>query len=290
MRKLLTLMLSFLLFSFFFAEEVIFDGNISVKFSVDSSPKLSTFTTNNFMYVGVKGKSYFIGFLSQNSTYPYMFTIDQAYGIFNFGFANIFLGTKIQNFRVSTLGNDLWLGGNISTEIPFEIGSLYVAIDSNFSDSDSPKVNVLSLNLNLENLIIVNSVFYNNYSNLETGIEIPYSNSKILGYFKYDILNSILKKLTFGFNTKIEKADLTLSFTPDVSNFQSFEIDLSGLYTLNNNYQFGSKIDYNSKSSNINLNFYSNYKYNDILVVPSISWENKNPYAISGALELSFNF
>lgn len=290
MRKLLTLMLSFLLFSFFFAEEVIFDGSISVKFSVDSSPKLSTFTTNNFMYVGVKGKSYFIGFLSQNSTYPYMFTIDQAYGIFNFGFANIFLGTKIQNFRVSTLGNDLWLGGNISTEIPFEIGSLYVAIDSNFSDSDSPKVNVLSLNLNLENLIIVNSVFYNNYSNLETGIEIPYSNSKILGYFKYDILNSNLKKLTFGFNTKIEKADLTLSFTPDVSNFQYFEIDLSGLYTLNNNYQFGSNIDYNSQSSNINLNFYSNYKYNDILVVPSISWENKNPYAISGALELSFNF
>ncbi|RDI92706.1 hypothetical protein Ob7_01435 [Thermosipho africanus Ob7] len=290
MRKLLTLMLSFLLFSFFFAEEVIFDGNISVKFSVDSSPKLSTFTTNNFMYVGVKGKSYFIGFLSQNSTYPYMFTIDQAYGIFNFGFANIFLGTKIQNFRVSTLGNDLWLGGNISAEIPFEIGNLYVAIDPSYSNSDNPKVNVLSLNLNLENFIIVNSVFYNNYSNLETGIEIPYSNSKILGYFKYDILNSNLKKLTFGFNTKIEKADLTLSFTPDVSNFQYFEIDLSGLYTLNNNYQFGSNIDYNSQSSNINLNFYSNYKYNDILVVPSISWENKNPYAISGALELSFNF
>ncbi|MDK2886963.1 MAG: hypothetical protein PWP54_1543 [Thermosipho sp. (in: thermotogales)] len=288
MKKFLTLILVLFIFSLFLGEDIIFDGSLTLKYSVDTSPKLTVTTQNNFLYVGIKGRAFFIGFLSQDP-FSMDFSIDQAYGIFNLGFANLFLGPKVQNFKVSPLSGDLWLGGTISSEIPFYFGNIYIAVEPHISNTKSPEVSVLSLNFNLENFIL-KSVFYNNYSYLEAGLEIPIKNAKVLGYLKYDLLNKNLQNFDTGINLKFNKVDLTFSISPDPSTFQLSEIAISSLYTSNNSYQIGNDITYDSQNSILNVSVYSNYKYEDLLIIPSIKWNSENPTLISGSLELLFNF
>lgn len=288
MKKLFILMFVLLSFSLIFSEEIIFDGSLTLKYSVDLSPNLTVNARNNFLYVGIKGDAYFVGFLSQDPT-SFRFSIDQAYGIFDLGFANLFLGPKVQNFKVSDSAGDLWLGGTISADIPFSLGNIYVAIDPVFNDTVSPKVNVLSSNLSIYPFNI-RAVVYNNFSVLESGIDFTFDKYKFMVYGKFDLLTPDITKLTIGGFTSINKLDLTLSVTPDIVNFNGIKADAKLLYNINKDYQFGTDFSYNTSNSNTLVKIYSIYSYKDLTVSPSLVWNSSSVNQLSGSLEVNFNF
>ena len=289
MKKLLTLTFILLSFSLFFSEEIIFDGSLTVKYSIDFSPNLTVNTQNNFLYVGVKGDAFFIGFLSQDPT-SFDFSIDQAYGIFDLGFANLFLGPKVQNFKVSDFAGDLWLGGTISVDIPYSLGNIYVSIDPVFNDSIDPKVNVLQTTLSIYPFNI-RTVIYNNFSLLESGIDFTIDKYKLMVYGRFNLLTTKLLNLTVGGFTSFNNLDLTLSITPDILLFKGIKADTRLLYNVNKNYQFGTDFSYDTSNSNTLVKVYSIYKYKDLTVTPAFVWDTsllENQF--SSSLEVNFNF
>ena len=267
-----------------FSEEIIFDGSLTLKYSVDLSPNLIVDTHNNFLYVGIKGDAYFIGFLSQHST-DFKFSIDQVYGIFDLGFANLFLGPKVQNFKVSSFADDLWLGGTISADIPFSLGNIYVAIDPVFSDSIDPKVNALLVNLSVYSFDI-HTVVYSNFTLLESGINFELGNFKLMTYGRFNLSTTKLLNLTVGGFTSFNKLDITLSITPYVISFEGFKTEVNVLYNVDKNYQIGGDFSYDTSDSSIFAKVYSNYKYKDLNIIPALVWDNQ----FSGSLEVNFNF
>ncbi|KAF2956522.1 hypothetical protein [Marinitoga sp. 38H-ov] len=294
MKKILSIFLVVLMVSFLFSADINLDGYVEVNYDLTFEPKIKSSESIGLLYLGIKGDSYFIGLIREpvNSS----FKIDQAYGILNLNFANLFLGKKVQNFRVSPFGNDLWLAGNLSVEFPNNLGSIYAALDMNFDSKSTnkedqlPKVNVLFANM-FYSPISLKTVLYENYKKMETGIDVNLNLLNVLSYAKYNIEENKLEKLTAGLKFNFEQFDLTSYISPDAETFKTYLIGVDGEYKLSDILSINSYFTFDSETPVSKFGISANYNYMDIVVSPSILWDgNKEENQTSGTLSITMYF
>lgn len=292
MKKSLLIALVVLMVSFSFAADINLDGFVSVKYDFTLDPTVKESESIGLMYLGIKGESYFIGLIREpvNSS----FKIDQAFGIFDLGFANLFLGKKVQNFRVSPFGYDLWLAGNLSVEVPNNFGNVYVALDMNFDGKSSneedklPKVNVLSANFSYLP-ISLRTVLYNNYKMMETGINVNLSLFDVLSYVKYNVEDKKLNELTGGLKVNLDPFTLTTYVSPNVETYKTFLLGVEGEYKLSDDLSLNGFFSYDSKTPVSKFGLSGNYNYKDLVITPSISWDGSDSQT-TGSLSVTMYF
>jgi hypothetical protein len=280
------------MFSFLFSADINLDGFVSVKYDFTLEPTVKESESIGLMYLGIKGESYFIGLIREpvNSS----FKIDQAFGIFDLGFANLFLGKKVQNFRVSPFGYDLWLSGNLSVEVPNNFGNVYVALDMNFDGKSSneedklPKVNVLSANFSYSP-ISLKTVLYNNYKMMETGIDVNLSLFDVLSYVKYNVEDKKLNELTGGLKVDLDPFTLTTYVSPNVETYKTFLLGVEGECKLSDDLSLNGFFTYDSETPVSKFGLSGNYNYKDLVITPSISW-NGSDNQTKGSLSVTMYF
>lgn len=295
MKKIILLILILFTFSISFASDINLDGFVTVNCNLNMNPKANESESIGLMYLGIKGDAYFIGLIREpvNSS---SFVLDQAYGIFDLGFANLFLGKKVQNFRVSSFGEDLWLAGNLSIEIPNKLGNLYLAFDSNFDSKSTneedklPKVNVLFADF-LFNTISLKTVLYNNYKMMETGINVNLSMLNVLSFLKYNLEELKLEEMTGGLNLKFDSLNLTTYFTPTVEDYSIFDLGVDGEYKIKDELLLKGSFSYNSEKTYSKFGVSADYNYKDLVVTPSVEWDgSKEEDKTSGSLSVTMHF
>ncbi|MBM7559791.1 hypothetical protein [Marinitoga litoralis] len=295
MKKSLLIALVVLMVSFSFAADINLDGFVSVKYDFTLDPTVKESESIGLMYLGIKGESYFIGLIREpvNSS----FKIDQSFGIFDLGFANLFLGKKVQNFRVSPLDKDTtddWLAGNLSVEVPNNFGNVYVALDMNFDGKSSneedklPKVNVLSANFSYSP-ISLKTVLYDNYKNWITGINVNLSLFDVLSYVKYNVEDKKLNELTGGLKVNLDPFTLTTYVSPNVETYKTFLLGVEGEYKLSDDLSLNGFFSYDSETPVSKFGLSGNYNYKDLVITPSISWDGSDSQT-TGSLSVTMYF